>query len=148
MFGDIFEEIRKLQREINRSFGNFWDRDAIRVIPDYSEKNPLMRSPLTDLEERDKEIIIRFEIPGVNKKDIKLDITSNQIKVRAEKKQETKVERDDFYKQERSYKGFYRVLSLPEKVTPEKAKAKYKDGILEIVIPKTKTKEKNKIQIE
>ena len=107
-----------------------------------------MRSPLTDLEETDKEVIAKFELPGVEKKDIQLNITENKIEVKVEKKQETKTEKKGFYKEERSYKGFYRAMALPPEVIAEKAKAKYKDGVLEVIIPKAETKKKNKIEIE
>ncbi|MEM0465306.1 MAG: Hsp20/alpha crystallin family protein [Candidatus Pacearchaeota archaeon] len=149
MIDDIIEEMRRLQREINRSFGDFWESDSLRFLPDYSRKDSLaLRSPLADLEERDKEIIAKFEIPGVDKKDIQLNITENRIEVKVEKKQETKAEKKGFYREERSYRGFYRSMALPSEVIPEKAKAKYKDGILEVTMPKAEDKKKNKIEIE
>ncbi len=149
MFDNMFEKMKRLQREINRSFGEFWERDSFKALPDYTgKKNALMRSPLTDLEETDKEVIAKFEIPGVDKKDIQLNITQDKIEVKVEKKQETKVKKKGFYREERSYRGFYRAMALPSEVAPEKAKAKYKDGVLELTIPKTEAKKKNKIEIE
>ena len=106
-----------------------------------------MRKPLADIEENDKEVVIKFEIPGVDKRDIQLNITQNKIEVRVERKQEEKIKREGFYRLERSYGGFYRAISLPTEVIPEKAKAKYRDGILEVRIPKVK-KKKSKIEIE
>jgi len=147
MFEDIFEGMRRLQREINRGFGDFFG-SGLKALPDVEKKNALMRSPLTDLEETDKEVIAKFELPGVEKKDIQLNITENKIEVKVEKKQETKTEKKGFYKEERSYKGFYRAMALPPEVIAEKAKAKYKDGVLEVIIPKAETKKKNKIEIE
>ncbi len=150
MFEDIFEEMRRLQNEINRSFGDFWESDRFKTLPDYTGKKRALalRSPLTDLEETDKNIIAKFEMPGVDKKDIQLNITEDKIEVKVEKKQEAKVEKKGFYREERSYRGFYRAMALPSNVIPEKAKAKYKDGILEVTIPKAKVKKKNKIEIE
>lgn len=60
----------------------------------------------------------------------------------------SKIEKKGFYREERSYRGFYRAMALPSEVIPEKAKAKYKDGVLELTIPKTEAKKKNKIEIE
>lgn len=145
MFEDIFEEIRRLQREINRSFGDFWDSG--RLLPAPTKDSLMMRTPLTDLEETDKEIIAKIELPGVDKKDIHLNITENRIEVKVEKKQEAKLEKKGVYREERSYRGFYRSMSLPSEVIPEKAKAKYKDGILEVVMPKSE-KKKSKVNIE
>lgn len=150
MFDDLFEEMKKLQREINRSFGDFWESESFKSLPDYSDKRISlgMRTPLADLEENDKDIIAKFEMPGVDKKDIQLNITENKIEIKVEKKQETKVEKKGVYREERNYKGFYRSMVLPSEVIPEKAKARYKDGILEITIPKVENKKKNKIEIE
>lgn len=147
MFEDIFEEMRRLQREINRSFEDLWTKDELKALPNYSKKLAL-RAPLTDIEETDKEVIARFEIPGVDKKDIQLNISENKIEMKVEKKQETKVEKKGFYKEERSYRGFYRAMSLPSEIMPEKAKAKYKDGILEVTMPKAEQKARKKIEIE
>ena len=150
MFEDILDEMRRLQREIDRSFGNFWESESYKSLPDYSGKKGALalRTPLTDLEETDKDIIAKFEIPGVEKKDIQLNITEKKIEVKVEKKQESKVEKKGIYREERSYRGFYRIMALPSNVIPEKAKARYKDGILEVVIPKSEAKNKNKIEIE
>lgn len=150
MFDDMFEEMKKLQREINKSFGNFWESEELKALPNYSqEKSSLsMRSPLTDLQETENEVIAKFEMPGVDKKDIQLNISPERIEVKVEKKQETKLEKKGFYKEERSYKGFYRSMALPSQVMPEKAKAKYKDGVLEVIVPKSEAKKKNKIEIE
>ena len=150
MFEDMFEEIRRLQNEINRSFGDLWESDSYKALPDYIGKKGALalRSPLTDLEETDKEVIAKFELPGVEKKDIQLNVTPDKIEVKVEKKQEAKVEKKGFYREERSYRGFYRAMALPSEVSAEKAKAKYKDGILEVTLPKVEGKKKNKIEIE
>jgi len=150
MFGDIFNEMRRLQRELDRSFGDFWESDSYKALPDYTGKKGALslRSPLTDLEETDKEVIAKFEMPGIDKKDIQLNVTPDKIEVKVEKKQEAKVEKKGFYREERSYRGFYRVMVLPSEVLAEKAKAKYKDGILEVTMPKVESKKKNKIEIE
>ena len=103
---------------------------------------------MADLEETDNELIARFELPGVDKKDIQLNITENKIEVKAEKKQEEKIEKKGIYKEERSYTGFYRSFALPGEVVPEKSKAKYKDGILEVAMPKAEKTKKSKIDIE
>lgn len=149
MFEDIFEGMRRLQRELNKSFGEFFGNDSFKALPDSTgKKGALIRSPLTNLEETDKEIIAKFELPGIDKKDIQLNVIDNRIEVKVEKKKEARIEKKGFYKEERSYSGFYRAISLPSEVVPEKAKAKYKDGVLEVTMPKSEAKKKNKIEIE
>ena len=150
MFGDISDEMRRLQREIDRSFRDFWESDSYKALPDYTGKKGALalRSPLTDLEETDKEVIAKFEMPGIDKKDIQLNVTPDKIEVKVEKKHEAKVEKKGFYREERSYRGFYRTMALPSEVIAEKAKARYKDGILEVSMPKFEGKKKNKVEIE
>lgn len=149
MFDDIFEETRRFQREINRSFGDFWESDSLKALPNYAGKRGVisMRSPLTDLEETDKEVIAKFELPGVDKKDIQLNVTENKIEVKVEKKQEAKVEKKGFYREERIYKGFYRAMALPSEVVAEKTRAAYKDGRLKVTMPKAENKKRLKIEI-
>lgn len=150
MFDDIFDEMRRLQRELDKSFSDFWGSESYKALPDYTRNKGALalRSPLTDLEETDKEVIAKFEMPGVDKKDIQLNVTPDKIEVKVEKKQEAKVEKKGFYREERSYRGFYRAMALPSEVLADKAKAKYKDGVLEVTIPKAENKKKNKIEIE
>ncbi|MEM4330654.1 MAG: Hsp20/alpha crystallin family protein [Candidatus Pacearchaeota archaeon] len=142
MNDEIFDRIRRLQEEINSCFRSFFGRG------DFLEKeNSMLRKPLVDIEEKEKEVVLYFEIPGVDKKDIKLNVTEEKVELKVEKKKEEKTESKGYYKEERSYQGFYRVVSLPTKVIPEKAKAKYKEGILEVRVPKADQKRKE-VEIE
>jgi len=137
----MFEEMRRLQNEINRSFGDFWGSHEYKALLGKSGKGQnIMKSPLTDLEETDKEIIAKFELPGVDKKDIQLNITENKIEVKVEKRKESEEKKKGYRRMERRYAGFYRVIPLPEGVHPEKAKTKYEDGILEVTMPKAEAK--------
>jgi len=148
MWEGSFEEIKRFRKEMNRLFDTFFGTEfGKKMLPDTRDTKKdvqLFREPLSDLKETDKELIATIEIPGVDKKDIQLQITENNIEVNVEKKEETKVEKKGYIKSERSYKGFYRSMSLPFKVMPEKTRASYKDGILEIVMPKVEKKKREK----
>ena len=103
-----------------------------------------------DIEDLGKEILVKVDLPGVTKKDIKLDISENSIQISARHKDESKKNNKNFLKKERTELSYYRVLPLPVKVLSGKAKAKLSDGILSVIIPKvnpTKQK-KNSITIE
>jgi len=147
MWKDPFEEMKRFRKEMNSLFDTFLGSEfAERTLPDVSNTKKgiqLFRQPLSDLKETNKELIASIELPGVDKKDIQLQITENTLEVKAEKKQEMKVEKKDYLRAERSYKGFYRSMSLPSRIIPERAKASYKEGILEVVMPKA---EKKKIE--
>jgi HSP20 family protein len=107
-------------------------------------------SPAVDIFEEGDDVVLKAEIPGVDKEDLKVDIADDIITISGEKKSVEKVERKDFYRCERSVGSFTRKLRLPTETQTDKAKASFKDGTLEIRIPKTheaKTKSK-KITIE
>ena len=98
-----------------------------------------------DIEDLGKEILVKVDLPGVTKKDIKLDISENSIQISARRKDESKKNNKNFLKKERTELSYYRVLPLPVKVLSGKAKAKLSDGILCITIPKVNlTKQKKK----
>jgi len=103
-----------------------------------------------DIEDLGKELLVKVDLPGVTKKDIKLDISENSIEISAEHKDESENKRKNFLKKERTELSYYRVLPLPVKVLSAKAKAKLSDGILSITLPKVNpTKQKKKsIQVE
>ena len=103
-----------------------------------------------DIEDLGKELLVKVDLPGVTKKDIKLDISENSIEISAEHKDESENKRKNFLKKERTELSYYRVLPLPVKVLSAKAKAKLSDGILSVTLPKVNpTKQKKKsIQVE
>jgi len=149
MWRDPFEEMRRFQREMNRLFATFWGLpESIKTLPDMRRDIQSFREPLIDMKETNKELIAYIEIPGVDKEDIQLDVTDNNIKIKAEKKAETKTEKDGYIRAERSYSGFYRSMNLPCRIIPERVKASYKNGVLEVVMPKAEKKKTRKVKIE
>jgi len=111
---------------------------------------PHVISTTCDVEDIGNEIVIKVDLPGVTKKDIKLDITENSIEISAEHKDDSKKNNKTFLKRERTELSYYRVLPLPVKVLSGKAKAKLSDGVLSVTIPKANPikQKKNSITIE
>lgn len=104
--------------------------------------------PKMDLFENKKEYRFQFELPGVEKKNIKVTLTDqNILTISGEKKSFTKEEKNDILRQENFHGSFSRSLSMPDDINKEKIKVTYTDGILTVTIQKdsTKTKEKTKI---
>ena len=107
-------------------------------------------SPHIDIYEEGKEVVVKAELPGMNKADIDVNISDDVITISGEKKAEEKVEKKNYYRVERSYGSFTRKLRLPAAIVSDKAKATFKEGVLEIRIPKTveaQAKQK-KVQVE
>jgi len=104
-------------------------------------------SPSVDIFEEGAEMVVKAEIPGIGKEDLNVSITEDTLTISGEKKHEEKVEKKDYHRIERSYGSFCRSFRLPDNVNGEKAKASFKDGLLEVRIPKTKETKQKKIQI-
>ena len=130
---DVFEETEKMFSNV---FGseNMFGLEPLKNLG----KNLQFRQPLVDLKETETEFIANIEIPGADKKDIQLSVTDNSLEVKVEKNSEINVthEKDGYVKSERTFSGFYRSMILPSKVMPDKVKASYKNGILEVRIQK------------
>ncbi|MFZ5955243.1 MAG: Hsp20/alpha crystallin family protein [Nanoarchaeota archaeon] len=144
---DFIEDIRKLQREINQSFSNVFRGTRERWREGgFGEEG--LKTPLIDLVEDEKEIIAILELPGVEKKDIHLNVFETHLEVKVIRKKEAKIEKEGMIRSERNYLGFYRAMALPEEIIPEKAEAKYENGILRITLPKAKKIKKGLIEIK
>ena len=107
-------------------------------------------SPTVDLYEEKDDIVVKAELPGLEKDDIEVNLSDNRLTIRGEKKQEEEVKRENYYRSERSYGSFSRTLELPREVQTDKVKAAFKNGILEIRLPKTEEakKKETKIKVE
>jgi HSP20 family protein len=99
--------------------------------------------PSADLRAEEKAYILSIEIPGVEEKDVSIDVYDNTMTIRGEKKQEVEEKKSNYYRVERSYGSFQRIISLPDDVDQDNISAGIKKGVLTITMPKTET-EKNK----
>ncbi len=141
---DPFEEIRKLQKEMNRAFERLW-REAIK-LPKLPKLE--LKEPAVDVKEEKDKVIITADIPGMDKKDIIVEVAENYVHILARKKSEVKIERKGFFQQERSFRGYERIIPLPCSVKAEEAKAEYKNGVLKIEIPKKEVKAKKAVKVK
>jgi HSP20 family protein len=107
-------------------------------------------TPTIDVFEEGDNVVVKAELPGMGKEDIDVKVTDDIITISGEKKKEEKVEKKNYYRMERSYGSFTRSLRLPTEVQTEKAVAKFKEGVLEVRIPKTEEakKKEKKVSIE
>ena len=107
-------------------------------------------TPNVDIFEEGDNIVLKSEMPGMTKEDIEVNLTDDTITLSGEKKKEEKVEKKNYYRFERSFGSFKRCFALPSEVQSDKAKASFKNGVLEIKIPKSEEakKKEKKIKIE
>ena len=105
------------------------------------------RSFRLDVIDRDKELLVRGEMPGVEKDDIEVTIAGDRLMIEAEREFEEKDEKESFYRHEVGYGKLVRTIALPHEVDVENIHAELKDGILDIVLPKLEVAERHTIKV-
>ena len=138
--GDIFSEMNRMQEEMNRYFDDFFGEHRRGL----AEGAWL---PAVDVSESENEFVVRAELPGMSHEDIDINVQENVLTLKGEKKQEKKDEKENFHRLERTYGSFSRSFTLPVGVKPEDIKATFKDGVLEVTMPKTEEANPQKIAI-
>lgn len=128
----------------NRPFRSFWPSLPSLLRPSRSVMREVIsfRAPAVDLYEGEDEVVIKAEVPGMDKGDLKIDLTDSMLTISGEKKKEEDVRGEAYTYSERSYGSFTRSLHLPCAVKSEKAKATFINGILEVKLPKTEEAKK------
>ena len=137
-------DVLNMQREINRMFEGIFRGGSI----DDTSVLPPTWAPAADIAEHDGEFVVKMELPGVTKDDVKISMQDNILTVRGEKKQEKETKDSTYRRVERSYGAFQRSFTLPSSVNPEKVDALYKDGILGITLPKSEEAKPKQIDVK
>ena len=135
-FSTPFSFMRRFGEEMDRLFDNFaFGRSS--ASPSFGTLSGQVFDwvPQTEMFERDNQLIIRADLPGLTKDDVNVDIENNRVTIRGERRSEHKEEEKGYYRTERSYGSFYRSLPLPEGVDADKAAANFNNGVLEITMP-------------
>ncbi|WP_028317975.1 Hsp20/alpha crystallin family protein [Desulfobulbus elongatus] len=141
-----------IHRDIDRLFDHFFrgfgpmGMGRLGSGPAFGEG--MVLKPKVDLSATEGEYLLTVEIPGVSEKDVSVDISGGTLTVKGEKRQEKEEKEKDYYRVERSYGSFQRVLSLPDDVDREGIKAGFKDGVLSITMPRKATSKGEVKQIE
>jgi HSP20 family protein len=132
-----FAELERIRREFDRLLED--------VFP-AAEREQVLAPPV-DVYETESEVVVKAELPGVKKEDIEVTIKENAVHIKAERKEEREEKTENVHRVERFYGRIERIIPLPVEVKTEEAKAEYKDGVLEIRIPKVKVTKEAKIQV-
>ena len=139
---DPFRDLNVLQERMNRLF-----EDAGRGLRTDEPASTTLWSPAVDIYETESEIVVKAEVPGVDRKDIQLHLENNVLTIRGERKFQKETKEDNYHRIERSYGGFSRSFSIPTTVDEEKIHADYKDGVLKVNLPKKEAAKPKQIQI-
>jgi HSP20 family protein len=137
-----FKDVVSIQDEMNRLFDDFFGRPVLKTA--WTEG---VWSPTVDVSEDKDNVIIKAEMPGMSREDVKISIQDNVLTLKGEKKQEKEEKDKNYHRIERSYGSFCRSFQLPTSVKSDKIKAAYKDGVLSITLPKTEEVKPKEIPI-
>lgn len=137
--------------EMDRMFEGFFPRRWMQPfhweMPHWPNM-PEIKAPKVDIIDRDKEVVVKAELPGVAKEDIDLSMTDNSVTIKGSTSHEEKEEKGNYYRSEISRGSFSRTVALPAEVDAENAKATFNDGILELVIPKVERSHRKSVTVE
>jgi len=145
---DPFRELDRLQNEVNRLF------EGYNGSPSETRSNSAMTphagrmwSPSVDVAENENEIVLHAELPGLKQEDIDIELTGDTLTLRGERKFENEDRRSNLVRVERSYGRFQRSFTLGIPVQGDKVTASYRDGILEVHLPKSEETKPRKVQV-
>ena len=145
-----FGELTGWERDMDRMLEDFFGR---RVRPWWPERwsrfdETEARPPNVDVFEEKDDLVVKAELPGMDKENIEVNLTDHTLTIKGEKKKEEEVKKENYYRAERSYGTFVRTLELPRDVQADKVKAAFKNGILEVRMPKTEEAKAKEVKVK
>jgi HSP20 family protein len=135
---DPFEMLEALQDEMARFWSQGWPFGSLAFPRRMGQlfQPPDMWTPRVDVFEQDGDLVVKAELPGAKKEEIEVTLDRSDLVIRGERKAESEVKEESYYRMERSYGSFYRRLPLGFEAAAEHIKATFADGVLEIRVPK------------
>lgn len=143
--------ISDMEKALDRFFGRRWpslwgwnDTPAVDTLFEFEG----LRLPSLDVIDRDSEVLVRAEIPGIEKKDINVSLADNVLTIKGQTSTESKEEKGDYYRHEISSSSFARSVGVPGTVDESRIVANLKDGILEVTLPKIESSKRLNIAVQ
>jgi len=141
---DPFQDLISLQERMNRLFEQTLDRSR-------GEREGMVAAtwaPAVDIYETPDSIVLQAELPGLSKEDIDIQVRDNVLTLKGERRSEKEVKEGNYLRVERAYGGFQRAFTLPAAVQADKIRAVFKDGVLDVSIPKVEEAKPKQIKID
>lgn len=136
-----FGEIDTLRKEMNNLLEQFTSNLPVNG-------NGLAFMPSAEIDETDREIHLRLEVPGMQVNDLDIEVMDDAILVKGERKSESKTEEKDTFHSEFHYGKFERMIPMPSHIVKDQVAADYKDGVLSLTIPKSEEKDKESVKVK
>jgi HSP20 family protein len=141
---DPFRDIATLQDRINRIFNESFGRTR-----DFDEEVGLYDwSPPVDIYETADGIVLKVELPGVDKDDVSVEVKDNVLSLKGERLLDPEIKDEHYYRKERSFGKFNRSFSLQETIKPDLIKASFKDGVLTVAIPRPEEEKPKQVTVD
>jgi len=137
---DPFDLVTDLQDDMNRLFSSSLRRGPQSSIGEFL--------PSLEMKEDDNQFLLHLDIPGMERKDLDISVTGNTLTVKGERKEEENKKGKGYFYSERRYGSFQRSVELPTEVDADKVAASYKDGVLELVLPKSEKAKPKQIKVD
>lgn len=141
---DPFQDLVTLQDRMNQIF----EQTLARSRGDREGVMASAWSPPVDIYETAQSLILQAELPGLSKADIDIQVRDNRLTLKGERRHEKELKEENYLRVERAYGMFQRVFSLPADIQPDKIRATFKDGVLEVTIPKAEAAPPKQITVE
>ena len=141
---DPFRDLSAIQERMNRIFEDALARSRGRE----EGLRTGMWTPAVDIYENNDSVVVKAELPGVERDQISVEVKDGILTLRGERKFEKEVKEESYHRIERSYGNFQRSFSLPVSVEQDKVTARFKDGVLEVILPKKEQARPKQIQVD
>ena len=141
-------ELLNVEREFNKLFNTFNNRYGFDDSKMNEELENAVWSPLTDISENKGQYILKMDLPGVSKENLKLSFHDSELIISGERKQEKEDKDSKYHRIERTYGKYYRSFTLPQTIQADKINAEFKDGQLTITIPKSEEAKPKELEIK
>lgn len=136
---DPWRELREMRESMEKMLGKFPKL--------FKEEQMGAWLPAVDVFEKEGNVVVKVDLPGVDKNNVKVLVTDDEVTIRGETRREEEIKEKNYYRSERAFGSFSRTVALPVTVQREKAKASFKNGVLEVVIPKATEARSDQIEI-
>lgn len=132
----FFDDFRRL------AWPRWWRRER-----SWFPRGDFIQAPVVDVMDEKDEIVVKAELPGLAKEDVEVELRDSALTIKGEKKREKEIKEAHYYRSEREYGSVYRSIELPVAVKTEGVKATFKDGVLEVRLPKTEEAKRKSVKV-
>lgn len=139
-------ELLKVERDFNKLFKNFFDKFGSRN--DTKDYEDAAWAPLADIAENENSYFVKLDLPGMDKKDVKVSYSNGVLAISGERKEEKESKDSNYYRCERVFGKYYRSFTLPDYIKEDQINAEFKNGTLSITIPKSEEVKPKQIEVK